>query len=617
MKTEEKPSQGEQDEPAVPVRRGVNEFALKFATVNGTGSASANNLILRSIFRMGVPVSGKNLFPSNIQGLPTWYEVRVSQLGHTARPSSFDLMVAMNGQTYQQDIGEVASGGYLIYDDSWPLGPEMRRPDITFLGAPLSQLCAQRFSTVKERILMKNVATAGLVAALLALPEDELSKQLVAAYSRRPHLLEDNQAALHLGYQYALEHFSCPLPFHVERMGAPDGRILIDGNTAVALGAVFAGATVGAWYPITPATSVMENFIRLCARYRRHPGPDGREVNDYLIVQAEDELAALGIVVGASWAGARAFTSTSGPGLSLMQELLGLAYYTEVPAVLVDVQRAGPSTGMPTRVQQADLLSAAFASHGDTRHILLFPADPRECFLHTVQAFDLAERFQTPVLVMSDLDIGMNDWEVRELTWDDTYRPDRGRLLSPGELERLERFWRYGDPDSEGTTPRAVPGESPRAGHLVRGSGHDFRAAYTERPDEYQEVMDRLLRKHRAAAEHLPPPVVEVREGAPFGVITLGSCDLAVREALEALPGPAPSYLRVTGYPFPPAVARFIESHPHCYVVEQNRDAQLRSLLLIETGAGAERLRPVLSYGGLPLTASFVRERILELEGAL
>ncbi|MHB1524315.1 MAG: 2-oxoacid:acceptor oxidoreductase subunit alpha [Candidatus Dormibacteria bacterium] len=600
--------------PEAPSRARVNEFAIKLANVNGTGSASTNNLLMQTIFRMGVPVSGKNLFPSNIQGLPTWYEVRVSQSGHTARTASFDLMVAMNGQTYQQDIGEVAPGGYLVYDDSWPLDPEMRRSDITFLGAPLAQLCAQRFNTVKERILMKNVATAGLVAALLALPVDELSKQLVAAYSRRPQLLEDNQAALQLGYQYALENFPCPLPFHVEQMGAPDGRILIDGNTAVALGAVFAGATVGAWYPITPATSVMENFIRLCAQYRRRPGPDGREVNDYLILQAEDELAALGIVVGASWAGARAFTSTSGPGLSLMQELLGLAYYTEVPAVLVDVQRAGPSTGMPTRVQQADLLSAAFASHGDTRHILLFPSDPRECFLHTVQAFDLAERFQTPVLVMSDLDIGMNDWEVPELTWDDSYRPDRGRLLSPAELERLEHFWRYGDPDPEWTTPRAVPGETPRAGHLVRGSGHDLRAVYTERPDEYQEVVDRLLRKHRAAAQHLPPPVVELHEGAPFGVITMGSCDLAVREALEHLPGPAPSYLRVTGYPFPAAVAEFMAAHPHCYVVEQNRDGQLRSLLLIETGFGGERLRPVLSYGGLPITASFIRDRILEQE---
>ncbi len=600
--------------PEAPSQARVNEFALKLANVNGTGSASTNNLLMQTIFRMGVPVSGKNLFPSNIQGLPTWYEVRVSQSGHTARTSSFDLMVAMNGQTYQQDIQEVASGGYLVYDDSWPLDPEMRRPDITFLGAPLAQLCAQRFLTVKERILMKNVATAGLVAALLALPVDELSKQLVAAYSRRPQLLEDNQAALELGYQHARDNFPCPLPFHVEEVGAPDGRILIDGNTAVALGAVFAGATVGAWYPITPATSVMENFIRLCAQYRRHPGPDGQEGRDYLILQAEDELAALGIVVGASWAGARAFTSTSGPGLSLMQELLGLAYYTEVPAVLVDVQRAGPSTGMPTRVQQADLLSAAFASHGDTRHILLFPSDPRECFLHTVRAFDLADRFQTPVVLMSDLDIGMNDWEVPELTWDDSYRPDRGRLLGTEELERLEQFWRYGDPDPEWTTPRAVPGETPRAGHLVRGSGHDFRAIYTERPDEYQEVMDRLLRKHRAAAAHLPPPVVERREGAPFGVITMGSCDLPVREALEQLPGPEPSYLRITGYPFPPAVAEFIEAHPHCYVVEQNRDAQLRSLLLIETGAGGERLRPVLSYGGLPVTASFVRDRILEQE---
>ncbi len=588
----------------------VNEFAIKLANVNGTGSASTNNLLMQTIFRMGIPVSGKNLFPSNIQGLPTWYEVRVSASGHTARTASFDLMVAMNGQTYAQDITEVSPGGYLLFDDSWPLDPSLLREDVTFLGVPLARLCAERFATVKERILMKNVATAGVLVALLGLPVEEVSAQLTAAYSRRPQLLDDNQAALRLGYEHAVHHFDCPLPFHVERLGAPEGRVLIDGNTAVALAAVYAGATVGAWYPITPATSVMENFGRLCAQYRRHPGADGKVHQDYLILQAEDELAALGIVVGASWAGARAFTSTSGPGLSLMQELLGLAYYTEVPVVLVDVQRAGPSTGMPTRVQQADILSAAFASHGDTRHILLFPADPRECFDFTVRAFDLADRFQTPVLLMSDLDVGMNDWEVPELTWDDAYRPDRGRLLGREQLEALEHFWRYGDPDPEGVTSRAVPGQTAAAGHMVRGSGHDLHATYTENPAEYQEVVDRLLHKHRSAAAHLPPPVVERRPGAEVGVITLGSCDLAVREALELLPGPGLSYLRVTGYPFPEEVHRFIAEHRFCYVVEQNRDAQLRSLLQIETGAPGDKLRPLLSYGGLPITAAQVLEQI-------
>ena len=598
--------------PEAPSRARVNEFAIKLANVNGTGSASTNNLLMQTIFRMGVPVSGKNLFPSNIQGLPTWYEVRVSQSGHTARTASFDLMVAMNGQTYQQDIGEVASGGYLVYDDSWPLDSEMRRPDITFLGAPLAQLCAQRFGTVKERILMKNVATAGLVAALLALPVDELSKQLVAAYSRRPQLLEDNQAALQLGYQYALENFPCPLPFHVEQMGAPDGRILIDGNTAVALGAVYAGATVGAWYPITPATSVMENFIRLCAQYRRHPGPDGREVNDYLILQAEDELAALGIVVGASWAGARAFTSTSGPGLSLMQELLGLAYYTEIPAVVVDVQRAGPSTGMPTRVQQADILMAAYASHGDTKHLLLFPGDPGECFEFMVAAFDLAERFQTPVMVLSDLDIGMNDWAVPRLSWDDAYQPDRGRVLGPRELEAMPQFHRYDDQDELGVTARTLPGTDSRGAYFARGSGHDRLGGYTENEVSYQEVVDRLLSKHRAAAAHMPRPVIETAAAATLGVITVGSCEPAVKEAIEILAarGTVADYMRIRGFPFAEEVASFMEGHELCFVVELNRDGQLRSLLEIEARAPAQRLRSVLIYGGLPPSAEQVVEQI-------
>jgi len=590
----------------------VNEFAIKLANVNGTGSASTNSLLMQAIFRMGVSVSGKNLFPSNIQGLPTWYEIRVSASGHTARASGYDLMVAMNGQTYSQDIAEVQEGGYLLYDDSWPLDSQLLRPGVNFLGVPLAQLCGHRFATAKGRTLMKNVATAGVLVALLGLPADEVAALLEQTYSRHPRLLEDNQAALRLGYEYATAHLSCPLPFYVDRLAPPAGRILIDGNTAVALGALYAGATVAAWYPITPSTSVMEGFSRLCAQYRRGPEPaaaEGRR-HDYLIIQAEDELAALSMVIGASWAGARAFTSTSGPGLSLMQELLGLAYYTEVPAVVVDIQRAGPSTGMPTRVQQADILAAAYASHGDTRHILLFPADPAECFHFTVQAFDLAERFQTPVLLLSDLDIGMNDWDVPELTWDDRYRPDRGRVLGREELESLDHFWRYGDADTEGVTPRTLPGVSPLGGHLIRGSGHNLRAAYTENSEEYCEVVDRLLRKHRAAASHLPPPVVELQSGAEIGVITLGSCDLAVREAMELIPGVRLSYLRVRGYPFGEEVSRFIEAHRFCFVVEQNRDGQLRSLLQIETGAPGAKLRPVLSYGGLPLTAGWVAEQI-------
>ena len=588
----------------------VNDFAIKLANVNGTGSASANSLLMQAIFRMGVPVSGKNLFPSNIQGLPTWYEIRVNADGHTSRSLEYDLMVAMNGQTYAQDIAEVRSGGYLLFDDSWPLELELRRPDVTFLGVPLARLCADKFASSRERILMKNVAYAGALVALLDLDPELVAQLLTESYGHRQQLLESNRLALRLGYEYARGNFSCPLPCHVERLDKTRDLIMIDGNTATALGALYAGATVAAWYPITPATSVMENFIRLCAKYRREVVPDAKPGepafrNNYLVVQAEDELAALGVVVGASWAGARAFTSTSGPGLSLMSELLGLAYYTEVPAVVVDVQRAGPSTGMPTRVQQADILMAAYASHGDTKQLLLFPADPGECFHLTVLAFDLAERFQTPVLVLSDLDIGMNDWAVPELTWDDAYVPDRGRVLGEQELQEISEFFRYSDEDQLSVTPRTLPGVSPRGAYFVRGSGHDRLGGYTERPDDYQQVVDRLLAKHRAAADHMPAPVLEQRPGAQVGVITVGSCDLAVREAVQLLSqaGVEASYLRVRGFPFPAQVRQFIDDHEVCFVVEQNRDAQLKALIQVETGAPSEKLRSVLVYGGLPLSA--------------
>ncbi|MHB8393496.1 MAG: 2-oxoacid:acceptor oxidoreductase subunit alpha [Candidatus Dormibacteria bacterium] len=595
----------------------VNDFAIKLANVNGTGSASANSLVMQAIFRMGVPVSGKNLFPSNIQGLPTWYEIRVNGEGHIARSLDYDLMVAMNGQTYAQDIAEVRSGGYLLFDDSWPLEPELLRADVTFLGIPLARLCAARFTSPRERILMKNVAYAGALVALLDL-EPELVEQLLAeSYGHRQQLLESNQLALRLGCEYARENFECPLPRHVQRLDKTRDLIMIDGNTATALGAIYAGATVAAWYPITPATSVMENFIRLCAKYRREPVPDAKPGepafrNNYLIVQAEDELAALGVVIGANWAGARSFTSTSGPGLSLMSELLGLAYYTEIPAVVVDVQRTGPSTGMPTRVQQADMLMAAYASHGDTKHLLLFPADPAECFHLMVLAFDLAERFQTPVLVLSDLDIGMNDWAVPELTWDDAYVPDRGRVLGEQELQEVSQFFRYSDADELFVTPRTLPGVSPRGAYFVRGSGHDRWGGYTERPDEYQQVMDRLLAKHRAAIGHIPTPVLEPRPGARTGVITVGSCDLAVREAVGLLgeAGLQASYLRIRGFPFHAQVRQFIDDHEICFIVEQNRDAQLRALIEVETGAPSEKLHSVLVYGGLPISAREVVDGI-------
>ncbi len=600
----------------------VNDFAMKLANVNGTGSASANSLLMQAIFRMGIPVSGKNLFPSNIQGLPTWYEIRVNHLGHTARALDYDLMVAMNAQTYEEDIADVRFGGYVLYDSSWPLESSLERDDVTFLGVPFARMCIEHFAQPRERILMKNIVYAGTIVALLGIDVDLVASLVDETFARNEKLRASNQTALRLGYDFALENFSCPLPFHVTAMDATSESILIDGNTATALGCLYAGVTVAAWYPITPATAVMDHFSALCARYRREPveNPAEHEANfrnNYLILQAEDEIAAIGMVLGASWSGARAFTSTSGPGISLMNELLGLAYYTEIPAVIVDVQRTGPSTGMPTRTQQGDILLCAYASHGDTKHILLLPANPAECFEFAVQSFDIAERFQTPVFLLSDLDIGMNDWVVPKLTWDDAYQPDRGRVLNDEDLRTATEFFRYTNEDDEFVTPRTLPGSDEKGAYFVRGSGHNKFGVYTERPAEYQEVVDRLKKKHGASAAHVPAPIIERHEGAVIGVVTLGSCDLAVREAIEQLAelGVVADFMRVRGFPFVGAVREFVESHEHCFVVEQNRDAQLRSLIAIETGVGIESMHAVLAYGGFPLSAKQVVEAVLsELE---
>ncbi len=582
----------------------VNDCAIKLANVNGTGSASANSLLMRAVFRMGIPVSGKNLFPSNIQGLPTWYEIRINKRGHTARALDYDLIVAMNPQTYAQDIAEVRPGGYVLYDSSWPLDASLQRDDIIFLGIPLAQLCNEHFRNPRERILMKNIAYTGALVAALNIDREVIGDVLKETYAGKEKLRASNERALELGYDFAMAHLECPLPFHLQAMDASRDKILIDGNTATALGCLYAGATVVGWYPITPATSIMDNFAKLCKTYRRDP--DTGE-NNYLIMQAEDELAALAMVVGAGWTGARAFTSTSGPGISLMSELLGLAYYAEIPAVVIDVQRAGPSTGMPTRTQQADLLTCAYASHGDTKHILLFPANPAECFHFAVKAFDLAERFQTPVIMLSDLDIGMNDWVVPRLTWDDSYRPDRGRVLSSEELSRMGKFFRYADADANQVAARTLPGVDARGAYFTRGSGHNKFGGYTEAPDEYQEVVDRLAGKHAAAAEHVPPPIVE-HNGSSIGVITLGSCDLAVREAIDVLAssGIAVDLMRIRGFPFGSQVQGFLDDHDLCFVVEQNRDGQLRSLLTLETDVVAEKLRSILVYGGYPLSAQHV-----------
>ncbi len=596
------------------MRTRVNDFAIKLANVNGTGSASANGLLMQAIFRMGIPVSGKNLFPSNIQGLPTWYEIRVNKDGHTARALDYDLMVAMNSQTYGRDIREVRQGGYVLYDSSWPLDPELIRSDVNFLGVPLAQLCNENFKDSRERILMKNIAYAGSLCAVLNADMQIVAELLDQKYSGKKAMRESNNRALRLGYDYAKEHFECPLPFHLERMDANSDKILIDGNTAIALGCVYAGATVAAWYPITPSTSAMDAFKMFCEKFRHDP-ETGK--NNYAIIQAEDELAAIGMVIGASWNGARAFTSTAGPGISLMNELLGLAYYAEIPAVIIDVERVGPSTGMPTRTQQGDLLECAYASHGDTKHILLFPSNPAECFELAPVAFDLAERFQTPVFLMSDLDIGMNDWVVPRLQWDDSYKPDRGRVLSAEELEKITKFQRYTNEDENQVAARTLPGVHSKGAFFTRGSGHNKFGAYTETPDEYREVMDRLLLKHKAAAKFVPPPVIERRIDAQFGVVTLGGCDLAVREGLDLLAerGVVADFMRLRGFPFDESVQAFLDEHDFCYVIEQNRDAQLRSLLTLETGVAKDKLRSVLVYGGFPLSAKHVIDGIMRQLG--
>ncbi|MSV35662.1 MAG: 2-oxoacid:acceptor oxidoreductase subunit alpha [Bryobacterales bacterium] len=592
------------------LRTRVNDFAIKLGNVNGTGSASANSLLMQAIFRMGIPVSGKNLFPSNIQGLPTWYEIRVNKDGYTARALDYDLMVAMNSQTYAQDVAEVREGGYLLYDSTWPLDPHLCRDDITILGVPFSRMCNESFGESRERILMKNIAYAGTLVAMLDVDMGVVVQLLDEKFATKKAMRESNLKALKLGYDYAKETFACPLPFYLEKMDANGDKILIDGNTAAALGCLYAGATVAAWYPITPSTSIMDAFREFCETYRKDPATGE---NNYCVLQAEDELGAIGMVIGASWNGARAFTSTSGPGISLMNELLGLAYYAEIPAVVIDVQRVGPSTGMPTRTQQGDLMEAAYASHGDTKHILLFPSNPAECFEFAPKAFDLAERFQTPVFMMTDLDIGMNDWVVPRFHWDESYRPDRGRVLNAEQLSQMAKFQRYYNEDENFIAARTLPGVHPKGAFFTRGSGHNKFGGYTETPDEYQEVVDRLLKKHTAAAKFVPAPAVHTRPGARIGIITIGGCDPAVREAVDLLAarGIVADYMRIRGFPFDSGVEEFIMRHNYCFVVEQNRDAQLRSLLLLETAVPKDRLRSVLSYGGFPLSARHVVEPII------
>jgi 2-oxoglutarate ferredoxin oxidoreductase subunit alpha len=586
-----------------------NDFTIRIANVNGTGSASANSLLMKSLFRMGIPVVGKNYFPSNIQGLPTWYEIRVSADEYLARSGRVDIMVAMNAETYKKDLADVAPGGYLIYDSTWPRQSTLTRDDISIIGVPLAKMCNEHFSTARSRILMKNVAYVGVISALLDLDLDIIRESLNTTFAKKASLLEANHQAIDLGFNYAQENFKCPLPFTAESIDQTAGHIMIDGNTAAALGCMYAGATVGAWYPITPSTSVMDAFTGFCEQHRKDP-ETGKK--NYCIIQAEDELSAMGMVLGASWNGARAFTPTSGPGISLMSEFLGYGYFAEIPAVLIDVQRCGPSTGMPTRTQQADIMACAYASHGDTRHVLLFPSNPEECFYLAAQAFDLAERLQTPVIMLTDLDIGMNDWMCKDLEWDDNYVPDRGKVLDADALEKMKKFHRYLDNDDDAIPSRTFPGVHPTGAYFTRGSGHNMYGAYTEDSNEYKDVVDRLRRKWETAKQYVPAPEVDYSEKYRIGIISLGSCDGAVQEARARLreSGVGMNYLRVKAFPFNGEVQDFLDNHDRIFVVEQNRDAQLRGLLLLENEADAAKLVATLNYDGLPIGAKCIVEAI-------
>jgi 2-oxoglutarate ferredoxin oxidoreductase subunit alpha len=588
----------------------INDFVIKIATVNGTGSASANMLLMKSIFRSGIPVMGKNYFPSNIQGLPTWYEIRVTKDGYVACSGRVDIMVAMNAETYSRDVREVVPGGYLVYDSTWPRPALLKREDITAIGVPLAKLCNENFNGVRTRILMKNICYAGVLAALLDLDIEQIRKLLAETYAKKPQLVESNMKAISLGFDYARANFDCPLPLRVQKMDKTNGCMMIDGNTAAALGCLFAGATVAAWYPITPSTSLMDAFKAFSDRTRIDPATGKK---NFAFIQAEDELAAIGMVIGACWNGARAFTATSGPGISLMNEFLGLAYYAEVPAVVFDIQRVGPSTGMPTRTQQSDVLLCAYASHGDTRQVCLYPANAEECFYMAVQAFDLAERLQTPVLVLSDLDIGMNDWMCRDLKWDDAYRPDRGKMLNKSEIEKLEKFYRFVDKDGDGITYRTLPGVHPKAAYFTRGSGHSQFGMYTEDSAEYQLVLDRLLKKWATAKKLVPRAIIDATAGSEVGIVSIGSCDGAIREAMDLLRarGVQVDYMRVRAFPFSEDVERFLAVHQLIFVVEQNRDAQFRALLTLETAVEKSKLRSLLHYSGLPISSTFIVDGVL------
>ena len=591
----------------------TNDFVVKFANVNGSGSASANGMFARSVMRMGVPVAARNIFPSNIQGLPTWYEVRITEAGHMGRRGGVDLMVAMNPQTWDRDLKEIEPGGYLFYDSTKPMPPSKFRDDITIVGVPITAMCNEAYELPRERQLFKNIIYVGALAALLGIDAEAVKSLIAEDFAGKDRLIKANFEALALGHDYVTQNLA-PLPLRVRRADAVGDRIYVEGNQAAALGAVYGGATVCAWYPITPSTSLAEAFTAYCQDLRVEPETGKAR---FAIIQAEDEIASIGIVVGAGWNGCRSFTATSGPGISLMTEFIGLSYFAEIPAVIFDVQRGGPSTGMPTRTQQADLLAAAYAGHGDTKHPMLLPADPGECFEMGAQAFDLADRLQTTVFVMLDLDIGMNEWLTEPFQWDDNRRLDRGKVMSHHDLEvAAEEFGRYRDVDGDGIPYRTYPGVHPtKGGYFTRGTSRNPYARYSEEGAVYVDNMERLLRKFDTARDLVPAPVARpAKRATRDGVLYFGSTAPAMHEALDMMEtqGRHLDALRVRAFPFAQSVYDFIGAHDRVFVVEQNRDAQLKTLLMTEGGIDAGKLPSVLHYDGTPITARFIAGEITD-----
>ena len=590
----------------------VNDLVIRFANVNGTGSASANNLFAKAVFRMGLSVSPKNIFPSNIQGLPTWYEVRVSDKGYLGRRDGIDILVCVNPQSMARDINDVRSGGYFIYDNTKPLDLRLTRKDIHFIGIPLTRICLEEYQDARQRQLFKNIIYVGALAALINIEFDVLTSLISDQFKGKEKLIAPNVHAMELGFQYAKDNFTCPLGITLERRSNRKDKILVDGNTACGLGAVYGGATMAGWYPITPSTSVVEAFEKYCKRLRIDPGTGKK---NFAIVQAEDELAAIGMVIGASWNGARAFTATSGPGVSLMSEFLGLAYFAEIPALLIDVQRAGPSTGMPTRTQQSDVMACAYASHGDTKHVLIIPSTPKECFDMTAQGLDLAEQLQTPVIMLTDLDLGMNDNMSDPFQWDDQRVYQRGKVLDADALDNMtERFGRYLDVDGDGIGYRTYPGTHPTKGaFFTRGTSRDEYAVYTEDGSEYEKNMQRLLKKWQTAKSYVPAPeIIKAKGGSSIGVLHYGTSMDSTLEAIDYLAeeGVAIDSCRIRAFPFTKAIEKFIDKHDTVFLVEQNRDAQMRSLLVNDCEINPKDIIPILNYDGMPITARFIQSKI-------